>query len=1000
MKTVKRKNAARTAAFVSALVLVLSGSGMAGTAFSVSNTITASAAAEFAKTYTFTVTANDTVEIAGSLFELNSGDTVQITDIQNAPDVQTIGIATTSNTVNIDKVSERTLWAICTKRSGSASGVVSETAYYYAKQVSDIGGLPIYLFVKATKEEYEEEIASLSASETETQEDGISVSGAMFGLKAGDNATLYLTHNNGDGNAATTALTQINADTNEVINPSYDFAVNRLFVKRFVRTGSADGVKTTIDYFYYNDTASAWVYAGANDWQQLINDFVSNQYDTENGWQTSANTAVISASKEDFGLKKYAAADAKQDTVCFYSTALSADGEKTYIGTLTGADVSDMAFHADISKNTGYIAVKTVGGTVASTSKQLETDKMYRYDMESGQWVLFYDSYADKGESKSFNTLTLFPKAKTFPMLADKDVQELRIYRIVDGVKTLIQTFDKKTFDGGWGAVTQKFENDTVGFCYAPNYEQYTWEADVQESFTSAYVDVHSTKCISGKFLANIPYATSVAEGSSEETMRSDFINDLAPTTKANGAKALPVLSDESAEASGQTRPVYLNDMFSELERGNHGTVCLYQGITPIVYYTAEEFDSGCFSIPDFSKDYDYFLKVYHTEDETGAGENYYTMYKWDENTGKWKFRVNTEETPVVNVPITHAEFAAFLPDYTVNLNLVTGSGDNRKSTTISSWTKEEFDKGSIQPALTLQTAGDYEVEFICEKDEGKEIYGTVTYQYVGIDPVYVDGTVTCSIPEIKGDKYRPVPEELVVLENTANIAPITNAKANDAIVVNGTAADGNAVHYETTAEVDNASVRFPEGSFTVTDETAGYKADVEVSKDENGDLYATITDKSSVDDRYVNVRTPVEINSYVLMKPNGTVIETGTMKGASLKASDLSLSANQLKAVSSYTAFTAESGIINSTDGTVKTEESGYMAVVNSKVTKISGETMKGDLNADNKLTVADVIALQKYLHGKNPYTAEKFISADMNNDGNVNIFDLSLMKKTLLKK
>ena len=73
--------------------------------------------------------------------------------------------------------------------------------------------------------------------------------------------------------------------------------------------------------------------------------------------------------------------------------------------------------------------------------------------------------------------MTLFVKKETFPMLADADVQEIRIYRTVDGEKTLIKTIDKTAFDKGYGAVDQKFNNDTMGFAIGNTYEEYSWDA-------------------------------------------------------------------------------------------------------------------------------------------------------------------------------------------------------------------------------------------------------------------------------------------------------------------------------------------------------------------------------------------------------------------------------------------------------------------------------------------------------------------------------------------
>jgi len=63
------------------------------------------------------------------------------------------------------------------------------------------------------------------------------------------------------------------------------------------------------------------------------------------------------------------------------------------------------------------------------------------------------------------------------------------------------------------------------------------------------------------------------------------------------------------------------------------------------------------------------------------------------------------------------------------------------------------------------------------------------------------------------------------------------------------------------------------------------------------------------------------------------------------------------------------------------------------------SGESasLLGDVNLDGKTDIADIIMLQKYLHGTGHLTSWK--NADLCNDGVINIFDLIALKKMLLK-
>ena len=56
------------------------------------------------------------------------------------------------------------------------------------------------------------------------------------------------------------------------------------------------------------------------------------------------------------------------------------------------------------------------------------------------------------------------------------------------------------------------------------------------------------------------------------------------------------------------------------------------------------------------------------------------------------------------------------------------------------------------------------------------------------------------------------------------------------------------------------------------------------------------------------------------------------------------------------------------------------------------------GDLNQDNKITLTDLIPLQKYLLCQTSLTANQSTLADLNEDDIINVIDLILLKRTLL--
>jgi len=56
------------------------------------------------------------------------------------------------------------------------------------------------------------------------------------------------------------------------------------------------------------------------------------------------------------------------------------------------------------------------------------------------------------------------------------------------------------------------------------------------------------------------------------------------------------------------------------------------------------------------------------------------------------------------------------------------------------------------------------------------------------------------------------------------------------------------------------------------------------------------------------------------------------------------------------------------------------------------------GDVNNDGDVTVSDAVAVQKYLVKKGTIEPDRSDAADMNSDGKVNVFDLILLKRTVL--
>ncbi len=61
--------------------------------------------------------------------------------------------------------------------------------------------------------------------------------------------------------------------------------------------------------------------------------------------------------------------------------------------------------------------------------------------------------------------------------------------------------------------------------------------------------------------------------------------------------------------------------------------------------------------------------------------------------------------------------------------------------------------------------------------------------------------------------------------------------------------------------------------------------------------------------------------------------------------------------------------------------------------------QPIKGDVNNDGRIEIADLVSMQFYLLGRNKLTAEEEVLADINDDIRVDVYDLVLLRQMLLK-
>ena len=59
----------------------------------------------------------------------------------------------------------------------------------------------------------------------------------------------------------------------------------------------------------------------------------------------------------------------------------------------------------------------------------------------------------------------------------------------------------------------------------------------------------------------------------------------------------------------------------------------------------------------------------------------------------------------------------------------------------------------------------------------------------------------------------------------------------------------------------------------------------------------------------------------------------------------------------------------------------------------------VSGNINGDTEFNIADVVTFQKWLHGSADVEIWNWEQADYNLDGKLDVFDLSLMKRELMK-
>ncbi len=114
---------------------------------------------------------------------------------------------------------------------------------------------------------------------------------------------------------------------------------------------------------------------------------------------------------------------------------------------------------------------------------------------------------------------------------------------------------------------------------------------------------------------------------------------------------------------------------------------------------------------------------------------------------------------------------------------------------------------------------------------------------------------------------------------------------------------------------------------------------------------------------------------------------ENGLGKGGITKNTSTSLTIEMLKKVASDLG----SSYINNLNNSIN---DGYPVFSWQKASEI-----KGDINNDGDVKVADIVVMQKFLTGKHTFNDAEQFSADLNEDEKINVFDMIVLKRMVMK-
>ena len=449
----------------------------------------------------------------------------------------------------------------------------------------------------------------------------------------------------------------------------------------------------------------------------------------------------------------------------------------------------------------------------------------------------------------------------------------------------------------------------------------------------------------------------------------------------------------------------------------------------------------------------DWFLKV--ATDET---DGRFVYYRYNADSNKWDFRINTENDNWYDVTVAPHDFPNENVAATGEATLVdlVEAGNLESLMMEDCRLVKEFDEISASAEYSHNNYWIYGEDFdlivndyaYCaannkfeadwslnyesdEKDtenslfivfryheDGKERWNV--YQYIGIDPVLVYQGIDAS-------------SSLVELQ--------TNVSAGDEIYLFGgfPDAESHTLHWKTrqvfSAQKDGEIIKLPHGGrYFICDVTSGLYQIIDTDdvdgvvnlaipkfedyaveiRDSNEKLINTYTGKPAVEIAYDGISEYLRLSNDTdaianflggvkdIMKENPALYYKVAVSGTT----DNHLSCTNVDMLESLieTSDRTYSDYVNRTNGNYTSQWSYYYMMADYSSGEFSVEFLKWspltDIDLDgNWGTVSDLILLQKYLLGAEKISNQATLNADINRDGEVNAFDLALLKREILK-